>query len=103
METDFKDKNLIELYEKGKNRKFKFIDERLYKKFVERINRIVAADNINDLRFPPSNHFEKLEGFDNRFSIRLDKKIRLEFEIDFDNGEKTYGKVCIIDLSKHYK
>lgn len=103
MEIDFRNKNLIELYEKGRNRKYKFVDERLYTKFVEKINRIVAANDINDLRFPPSNHFEKLEGYKNRFSIRLDLKNRLEFEIDFDDDEKTRGKVWIIDISKHYE
>lgn len=67
------------------------------------INRIIAANDINDLRFPPSNRFEKLTGYENRFSIRIDKKIRLEFEIDFENDERTKGKVWIIDITQHYK
>ena len=103
METDFKNKKLIILYENGKHRKYKFVDERIYRKFLEKVNRILAADNINDLRFPQSNHFEKLTGHESRFSLRVDRKIRLEFEIDFEDEAKTKGKCWIIELSQHYK
>ena len=103
MDVDFKNKKLIELYEKGKCSKYKFVDGKLYRKFVEKINRLIAAIDIYDLRNPPSNHFEKLEGYKNRFSIRLGYKIRLEFEIDFENDEKTKGKIWILEISKHYK
>ena len=46
--------------------------------------------------------FEALAGYANRFSIRLDIKYRLEFEIDFENAEKTVGFVRIVTVSKHY-
>ena len=102
MDWDFVDRHLQEIYEKGRCKKFKFIDKVLAKKFVERVGRIDAAINIYDLREPPSMHFEKLEGYENRFSIRLDVKYRLEFEIDFENEEKTVGFVRIVTVSKHY-
>lgn len=47
-------------------------------------------------------NFEALEGVANRFSIRLDRQYRLEFEIDFENDEKTVGCVHILTVSKHY-
>ena len=72
------------------------------KKYVERIGRIEAAMTINDLREPPSMKFKKMEGFDNRFSIRINDQYRLEFEINFEDEEKTFGSVLILDASNHY-
>ena len=103
MRWDFADRHLQELYEQGRSKKFKFIDKVLAKKFVERIGRIEAAVNIYDLMEPPSMRFEALKGYANRFSIRLDGKYRLEFEIDFANEEKTGGFVRIVKVSKHYE
>ena len=70
---------------------------------MERINRIDAAVVVQDLFVPPSMEFEKLEGYDKRFSIRLDRKYRLEFEIEFIDDAKTFGFVTICDISKHYE
>lgn len=103
MKFDIPDKNMRELYTKGANKKYKFVDKSLAKKVVERIGRIDAAETIYDLREPPSMEFEKLAGSENRFSIRLDKKHRLEFEIDFEDENKTFGTVHIITVSKHYQ
>lgn len=102
MQWDFADRHLQELYEKGRSKKFKFVDKALARKFVERIGRIEAAASIYDLREPPSMNFETMKGCENRFSIRLDLKHRLEFEIDFEDTKKTVGFVRIMTLSKHY-
>jgi len=102
MKRGFSDRHLQEVYEKGRSGKYKFIDKALAVKFVERVGRIEAAVTIYDLREPPSMRFEALEGYANRFSIRLDGKHRLEFEIDFANEEKTVGFVQIVKVSKHY-
>ncbi len=103
MEWDFADKHLIELYEKGRSKKYKFADKALCKKFIERVGRIDAAETIYDLRDPPSMRFESLAGYPNRFSIRVDGKHRLEFEVDFEDENKTFGFVKIITVSKHYQ
>ncbi len=103
MEWVFADKHLTDLYTKGGSKKYKFMNRALCVKFVERIGRIDAAINIFDLREPPSMEFEKLEGYPNRFSIRLDRKHRLEFEIKFEDAAKTFGKVTVITVSKHYE
>ena len=103
MNYGFKNKHLVDLYTKGSSKKFKFINKALAKKFVERITRIYAANTIYDLYEPPSMEFEGLEGYDNRFSIRIDQKHRLEFEIEFTDEEKTTGEVLIVDVTKHYE
>jgi plasmid maintenance system killer protein len=103
MKWDFVDKHLQELYEKGWSRKYKFVDKPLAKKFVERVSRIESAISIYDLREPPSMQFEALGGFENRFSIRLDVKHRLEFEINFEDEAKSVGFVKILTVSKHYE
>lgn len=103
MEWKFANKHLKDLYTKGASKKFKFMDRKLCGKFVERVGRIEAAETIYDLREPPSMEFEKMEGYANRFSIRIDRKQRLEFEIDFEDDEKTFGTVSILTVSKHYQ
>jgi proteic killer suppression protein len=103
MEWEFANKHLLDLYTKGTSKKFKFMDKKLCGKFVERVGRIEAAASIYDLREPPSMEFEALEGYANRFSIRLDRKHRLEFEIDFEDEDKTVGAVTVITVSKHYE
>jgi len=103
MKWKLKSKHLKDLYTKGASKKFKFMDRKLCVKFIERIGRIEAAETIYDLREPPSMRFEALTGYENRFSIRLDGKHRLEFEVEFTNKEKTIGDVTIIEVSKHYQ
>lgn len=66
------------------------------------IQRIKHAGNIFELREPPSNRFEKLQGKKDAFSLRLSKKYRLEFIIEFTDEEKTKGLVKIIRISNHY-
>lgn len=106
MEFYFRTKHLLELYETGRSRKYR-LPKGLPRVFVERVNRIEAAVTINDLREPPSMHFEKLEGNERRFSIRLNRQYRLEFEVDFEvdfeDADRTRGVVTIIDVSKHYE
>lgn len=103
MDWEFADKHLTDLYEKGHSKKYKFVDKALAKKFVARVDRIEAAVSIYDLWEPRSMEFEAMEGYENRFSIRVDGKHRLEFEIDFEDEEKTIGVVSILTISKHYQ
>lgn len=103
MEYVFANKHLEDLYTKGSSKKFKFMDKKLCEKFVERIGRIEAAETIYDLREPPSMEFEALQGDENRFSIRVNIKHRLEFEIDFEDEDKTFGFVTVVTVSKHYE
>ena len=103
MEFGFSNKYLVELYTKGRSRKYSFMDKVLCNKLVERINRIEAAKDIFDLRNPSSMEFGKLAGYPNRFSIRITRKYRLEFEIEFEDKKRTFGRVLIVNVSKHYE
>jgi proteic killer suppression protein len=103
MQYDFGNKHLIELYTKGKSKKYNFIDRNLAKIFVARIDRIEAAAVITDLYFPPAMHFEGLDGHKDCFSVRINKKYRIEFRIDFTNSAGTVGDVLILDVTKHYE
>ena len=100
MEFVITNKNLVELYEKGKNRKYRILHD-VQKHYSMRIQQIEAAQTICDLMVPPL-HFEKLQGYKNRYSLRVTLKWRLEFEIEWKNEEKTIGKIYICELSQHY-
>ncbi len=53
-----------------------------------------AADTIDDLRLPPSNNFEKLEGnLAGRYSIRINGQWRIFFRI----SEAGFFDVSIVD------
>lgn len=101
MQFDFKNKNLIELYTQGRSRKYD-LPKSVIQKFFMRIQQIEAAATIYDLWKSPSVNFEKLQGYENKYSLRLDKGWRLEIEIQWNNREKTEGEVTILDITKHY-
>ncbi len=100
---DFSNKHLLKLYVEGRSKKYPFMDKALCEKLVERINRIEAAKDIFDLRNPPSMEFKRLAGYPSRFSIRITRKYRLEFDIEFEDKKCTLGRVLIVDVSKHYE
>ncbi len=98
---DFKNKELQRLYETGKSRKYR-LPSHVKRKFVRRINQVDAATTKNDLAKTVGLHFEKLRGHANRYSIRIDRKWRLEFEVHWEDKEETRGTFLILELSKHY-
>jgi len=62
------------------------IEGRLFRK----LQMIDDATTDQDLRTPPSNHFEKLRGdLAGRHSIRVNKQWRLVFQWDGGKGEAT--------------
>ena len=62
------------------------LDSRLFRK----LQMIDDAATDQDLRIPPSNHFEKLRGNLEGFcSIRVNKQWRLIFRWDGNHGEAT--------------
>lgn len=62
------------------------IDARLFRK----LQMMDDAVSDEDLRVPPSNHFEKLSGhLGGRHSIRVNDQWRLIFEWDGDRGEAS--------------
>jgi len=76
MIIDFKDKNAEELYNTGSNKKYKKI-ERIALRKLDMIN---AASVLKDLKAPPGNCLEPLQG--NRagqHSIRINDQYRICF------------------------
>ena len=62
------------------------LESRLFRK----LQMIDDAETDQDLRVPPSNHFEKLRGsLDGQHSIRVNKQWRLVFRWDGSRGEAS--------------
>ena len=62
------------------------LESRLFRK----LQMIDDAPTDQDLRAPPSNHFEKLRGhLDGFHSVRVNKQWRLIFRCDGSRGEAT--------------
>ena len=62
------------------------LESRLFRK----LQMIDDAQTDQDLRAPPSNHFEKLRGsLDGQHSIRVNKQWRLVFRWDGSRGEAS--------------
>lgn len=68
-----------------------------------RIQQLEAAVTIHDLWKTASINFEALKGCDNRYPVRLDRKWRLEMEIEWEDPDKTKGVISLVELSKHYE
>jgi toxin HigB-1 len=102
MEAYFTNKELRKLYEKGKSKKYP-IPTDIAKKFVMCVQKILAAHDIHDFWRDPSLNFEKLRGYENRYSMRLNQKWRLEMDIEWINDELTVGIFSIDEISNHYK
>ena len=68
----------------------KRIPSDLESRLFRRLQMIDDATSDQDLRLPPSNHFEKLRGnLQGFYSIRVNKRWRLVFQWDGSQGEAT--------------
>lgn len=74
----------------------------ILERFSMRIQAIEAAVTIHDLQNQHSLNFERLQGHQNRFSLRVNRRWRLEVEIEWLDEDKTKGVFHIQELSKHY-
>ena len=102
MKYYFSNKKLEQLYATGKSIKYK-LDKSIIQDFVWLVGVIDAAKNIHDFWNQPALNFEKLEGFKKMYSLRINRKYRLELDIDWENEEQTVGIVGIDEISKHYQ
>lgn len=83
MEFDFDSDELSNLYENPA------ATDPVVKAFRRRMSSIEAATDERDLRAPKGNHYEKLQGRDGEYSIRLNKQWRLVFRYESRDGVKT--------------
>ena len=102
MEIEIRNKRILRLYREGESTKYR-LGATAIEKFFMRIEALQAATFIQDLWKSASLHFEKMAGYENRFSIRIDGKFRLEIEIEWKDADKTTGKIIIAEISKHYE
>lgn len=101
MEFTFGNKELEKLYTTGKSKKYRLSSD-VIDKFFARIQQIEAANFIYDLWNNKGLNFEKLQGSENTYSMRLTIKYRLEMNIDWKNDEMTIGDFIITEISNHY-
>jgi toxin HigB-1 len=101
MDFRFDNKELEKLYTKGKSNKYRLPND-IIEKFFARIQQIEAANDIYDLWNDKGLNFEKIKGYESRYSMRLKLKYRMELIIEWKSNEKNTGEFIIIDISNHY-
>ncbi|TQR60748.1 type II toxin-antitoxin system RelE/ParE family toxin [Campylobacter troglodytis] len=80
----FKDKQTQEFYTSGKG---KLVPSELCKRALIKLDALNASVSLNDLKSPPSNHLEKLQGDKKGFySIRINKRYRIVFKFQDSNA-----------------
>lgn len=78
MIISFKDKDTEALYRTGKSKR---IPPNVTYRVARQLERLDAAEVVEDLYFPTSNRLEKLKGYKpDRWSIRINKQYRITFE-----------------------
>ncbi len=106
MKIIFKREYLKQLYVDGKakNKKYRF-QKVVIIKYKNTIDKLKAANRIEDLFPIKSLHYEKLVGDKKGLeSVRVDQKYRVEFRTVKEGEEPDYITICsIIELSTHYK
>lgn len=101
MTVEFRNKHLLALYERGKSKKYT-LNRAILNNFFSVVAVLESAKDICDLWNLPSLKFKKLQGFESRYSARLNKKYRLEMTIEWTNEELTIGIIGLEDISNHY-
>lgn len=104
MKIDFDKEYLEELYTTGKtkSKKYRFQPE-VVRKYIETVDKLRAANRIEDLFVIRSLHYEKLVGDKKDLeSVRITLQYRLEFVSSFSETESI--TICsLLDISKHYQ
>lgn len=95
------DKGLEKLYETGQSKKLR-LPSQVIDKFFATVQKIDAAEDVNDLLADKGLRFEKLKGYENRYSMRLNLKYRLEMRVDWKNENCTIGIFFLLTISNHY-
>ncbi|MFP9100428.1 type II toxin-antitoxin system RelE/ParE family toxin [Flavobacterium sp. RHBU_24] len=84
MIRSFGDKETEKIWDGFQSRKLPADIQNVARRKLRMINN---AQNINDLRMPPANHLEKLQGkLSNYYSIRINKQWRIIFVWENENA-----------------
>ena len=106
MDIIFEKEYLRELYEekKARNKKHRF-QPNVVNKYIQTIDKLRAAKDVEELYPIKSLNYEKLRG--NKLgleSVRVDSKYRIEFKTAIKGEEPESITICsIVELSNHYK
>ncbi|MFN8865278.1 MAG: hypothetical protein ACK500_11045 [Flavobacteriales bacterium] len=100
MEVFLDDKELEKLYTTGQSKKLK-LDKQVVEKFFAAIQKIEAAVSVHDLWADKGLGFESLAN-SKRYSVRLNRKYRLEMTIEWLDKDSTIGRFHLLEISKHY-
>ena len=92
MEVDFISVEFFNFYTGDYSGKQKFSED-IIKRYKDKIDFIIEAENINELAKIRSLNLEKYE---NRWSIRINRQYRIEFDFIKPNT------ILILKISKHY-
>ena len=101
LEIEFLEPELERLYLTKKSRKYR-LQPQVVTKFFMRIGQIEAADSIFDFWRTGSLNFERMQGTEDEFSMRVDLKWRLIIRMRWGDEGRTKGTALILDLSEHY-
>lgn len=101
MDVLLDDKELERLYTTGMSKKLR-LPIQITDKFLATIQKIESSVTIHDLRADNGLRFEKLKGTENRYSMRLSGKYRLEAEVEWLDEKLTIGKFYLKTISNHY-
>ncbi len=104
MKIIFEKEYLEELYTTGKtkSKKYRFQSEVVHK-YIKTVDKLRAANRIEDLFVIRSLHYEKLVGNKKGLeSVQITLQYRLEFISSFSEIESI--TICsLLDISKHYQ
>ena len=101
MDVFLDNKELLTLYVTGKSKKIR-LSEQVIDKFFSTVRKIEAAVVIYDIWADNGLRFEKLKGFEKRYSMRLSGKYRLEMNIEWMDEKQIVGKFHLLTISNHY-
>ena len=102
MEVDFLNKDLEELYTKGRSKKYKDVPLNIAQKMVKAVEVLKTSSSIQEIWKFPAYKFEKLQGND-RYSMGMNIVWRLELTVKWIDETKVHVEIINLeDLTKHY-
>jgi len=102
LEVNFINQDLEELHRTGASRRYRKVPPDVIQKLPRAVEVLIHTTIVTDLWNFPAYKFERLEGYVNRYSMRLGRTWRLEMQIDWEDDTCTVGIIGLDDLTPHY-
>ncbi len=103
MKIIIEDKELELLYQGFKPKGKPEYQEATIKKLKKTIKTVESCGRREDLMLLNSLKFKAMEGYENKYSVRVDDFFRLEFSFQKENESDIAEYILVIRMSKHYK